>query len=103
MMNVGSQPLPRNHTNERYFFCEITEVNGEHEYRSVFLMKCLDSGSQDPDVLFDNIFTTFRGEGDREHDCLIMYPDGTAAKDPEMVEISLEDFQVMQKYIKCNG
>jgi len=41
---------------ENYYFCEITEINGEYEYRSHFLMTCkLD---ESPEERLDNIFLT---------------------------------------------
>ena len=82
---------------ERYFMCEITEINGEYEYPSKFLMKC--EADQDPDSKLDKIFVTYRGEGDKESDDFVWYDDGTAAKDPEYNEINLLEFNVMKEYL----
>lgn len=88
----------KSHTgNERYFMCDITEVNGEYEYTSQFLMKC--SGQDDPEHRLDEIFVSYRGDGDKESDSFVWYDCGTAAKNPNMNEITPYEFKVMQAHL----
>lgn len=83
--------------NVRYFMCDITEVNGEYEYTSHFLMKC--SGQDDPEQRLDEIFVSYRGDGDKESDSFVWYDCGTAAKNPNMSEITPYEFKVMQAHL----
>ncbi len=83
--------------NERYFVCEITEVNGEYEYTSHFLLKC--SGDDDPDQRLNEIFVSYRGDGSKEGDSFVWFDSGTAAKNPCMSEITPYEFKVMQTHL----
>lgn len=83
--------------NKRYFFCSITEVNGEHEYPSNFLMAA--GHGECPEVKFQNIFLNYAGKGDREDDNFVWYDSGLAAKDPEKIEITQAEYEVMDRYI----
>src|SRR5690554_6152355 len=65
--------------NEAYFYCTITEINGENEYRKDFLLRCSNSSSAEERL--DEIFVSFRGPGEKEGDNFVWYPDGLAAKD----------------------
>lgn len=82
---------------EKYFLCHITEVNGEYEYTSHFLMKC--TGNEDPEKRLDSIFVGYRDQGDKEGDDFVWYPDGLAAKDPCMTEIPPLEFKIMQRHL----
>lgn len=82
---------------ERFYMCEITEVNGEYEYPCRFLMKC--SVEDDPEERLNDIFVNYRGEGDKESDDFVWYCDGTAAKNPCMNEITPYEFKVMQSHL----
>ncbi|MEE8058384.1 MAG: hypothetical protein V3T17_11200 [Pseudomonadales bacterium] len=82
---------------ERYYVCRITEVNGEYEHGSRFLMKCV--GNDDPEKRLDDIFVGYRGEGVKEDEDFVRYPDGIAAKNPCMSEITPYEFKVMQPHL----
>lgn len=86
-------------SSERYFVCDITEVNGEFEYSSHFLMKC--SGEDDPEQRLDEIFVNYRGDGDKESDSFVWYDSGTAAKNPQMAEITPYEFNVMKAHLSA--
>ena len=82
----------------KYFFCQITEVNGGIEYTSAFLIKC---ESDDEAVeKYDSVLLGYRGDGERGDDGFIWYPDCLAAiDDGDYKEITKSDYDVMSKYI----
>lgn len=82
---------------ERYFMCDLIEINGEYEYASHFLMKC--AKDDDPDQRLDNIFINYRGKSDKESDDFVWYESGTAAKNPSMTEITPYEFNLMQSHL----
>ncbi len=82
---------------ERYFMCDLTEFNGEYEYTSHFLMKCL--GKDDPEQRLNEIFVNYRGDGNKERDGTVWYSCGTGAKNPNLSEITPYEFKVMQAYL----
>lgn len=82
---------------ERFYMCEITEVNGEYEYPRIFLMKC--SAEDDPEDRLDDVFANHRGGGEQEGADFIWYSDGTSAKDPCMKEITPYEFKVMESHL----
>ena len=83
----------------KYYFCTITELNGEAEYPSKFLMK---SDNIEPEL--QAVFKDYRGEGDYD-DFLTGYEKdfvwfgSLAAKDPYYTEIPESDFNVLKKYL----
>lgn len=81
----------------RYFFCTITEVNGEYEYTCKFLM--LTEPNECPDKALINIFKEFRCEGELEDENFVWYHDGLAAKNPTSREITEREFYVMREYL----
>jgi len=82
---------------ERYFICDITELNGQYEYTSHFLMKC--ASEIDPQLKVNEIFMNYRGDGDMEDEFNVVFSDGLGAKDPNFNEISALEFKSMQAYI----
>lgn len=80
----------------KQYMCEITEVNGEFEYPSKFLMECEEDQIE---VKFTEVFRTFRGDGEFEGEDFVWYDFATAGKDPYCIEIPAEDFQVLKKYL----
>jgi len=83
---------------DKYYFCEITEINGEFEYTSNFLMHCIDG--QDPEQALMRIFTNYRGiDGELESLNFVWFDDGLAAKNPRMDEITKKEYEVMSRYL----
>ncbi|MDH5730821.1 MAG: hypothetical protein OEZ58_17670, partial [Gammaproteobacteria bacterium] len=83
--------------NKNYYFCSLTEVNGEFEYQSKFLMAC--ERKEDPDARLKHIFKTFRGEGSFEDEDFVWYPCGVAAKSPEYHAITPHEYQIMSQHL----
>ena len=83
--------------NKNYYFCSLTEVNGEFEYQSKFLMAC--ERKEDPDARLKHIFKTFRGAGSSEGEDFVWYPCGVAAKSPEYHAITPHEYQIMSQHL----
>lgn len=82
---------------ERYYMCSITQINGEYEYTSLFLMKC--DRDDDPDERMDSIFVNYNGKGEKTNENFVWYPDGLAGKDPSFNEITPDEYRVMQRHL----
>lgn len=79
------------------YFCSITEINGEYEYTSKFLVVRDNEETFDKDL--SEIIRTYRDEGDLVDEYVAEFPDGTMAKLCEAREISGEDYKVLSAYL----
>lgn len=84
---------------EKCYFCTITEINGEAEYTSSFLMK-----TDDIEKDLQAVFKEYRGEGEYDNyngkvDEGFVWFGELAAKDPNYREVPEEDFNVLKKYL----
>jgi len=80
----------------KYYFCTITEINGEYEYTSKFLIQ------KEEDLIdekLQDVFLNFRSSGDLEGEGFVWFEDGLAAKDPEYQEIPKDHFDVLSQYL----
>jgi hypothetical protein len=84
------------------YFCHITEVNGEYEYTSNFLME-MDEGKEDEQ--FESVLLSYRGDGEYADDKkrFVWYSDALAAENWGYKEIPEEDFTAMRKYLSVLG
>ncbi len=83
---------------DKYFECSITELNMGSSYEGKFLMPC--SKDQIPEERLASIFLEFGGEGTLVSKNYVRYPDGLAATDPSMRQISISDYYVASTILK---
>ena len=81
----------------RYYYCGITEVNGEYEYTSNFLMKCI--GEKTEDERLNEILLGYRGDGEEDEIGRVIYPGGLGAQDASSQKITPHEYQMMSKYL----
>jgi len=84
---------------EKCYFCTITEINGEAEYTSSFLMK-----TDDIEKDLQEVFKNYCGDGEYdsyngEEDTSFIWFRDLAATDSDYREVPEEDFNVLKKYL----
>lgn len=86
----------------KYYFCYLTECNGEHEYTHKFLLK-----SDKIEEAYDNITKWWFAEDAKNIEPdelgLIWAADGRAisVKDGYHIEVTEDEFKILNKYLSC--
>lgn len=86
---------------KKFYFCSLTEINGEYEYPSKFLINCKENEIDD---LIEQIAKTYRSEepGTAEYEesnCFLNDDGCTATKIDNYTEIPKDHYNIMKQYL----